>query len=124
LEKKQLVLWPPLAWFIITTILLCLPGSAFPKQHWFDKIWLDKWIHVGLFALMVFLWCRAIVPRLQKKTRAFRQIAFYFFLYGIVMEFIQKYFIPNRSFDIGDIIADGVGCIAGLFLSVRLYIKK
>jgi len=124
LEKRQLAIWPALAWFLITTILLCLPGSAFPKEHWFDKIWLDKWIHIGLFALMVFLWCSAILHGAQKRGLAFRRIAFYFLLYGIVMEFIQKYFIPNRSFDIRDIIADGVGCIAGLFLSVRLYIKK
>ena len=40
------------------------------------------------------------------------------------MEFIQKYFIPNRSFDVGDIVADGVGCAAGLLISLRLYIKN
>ncbi len=40
------------------------------------------------------------------------------------MEFIQKYFIPNRSFDIGDIIADGIGSAAGLLISLRMYIKK
>jgi VanZ family protein len=124
LEKRRLAIWPALAWFLITTVLLCLPGSAFPKEHWFDKIWLDKWIHVGLFALMVFLWCKAILRGAPKRALAFRRIAFYFFLYGIVMELIQKYFIPNRSFDIGDVIADGIGCIAGLFLSMRLYIKK
>jgi VanZ family protein len=124
LEKKQPAIWPALAWFIITTILLCLPGSAFPKENWFNKLWLDKWVHIGLFAIMVFLWCRGILSTTKKKTLAFTQIAFYFFLYGIVMEFIQKYFIPNRSFDIGDIIADGAGSVAGLFLSIRLYIKK
>jgi len=124
LKKRQLAIWPALGWFLITTMLLCLPGSAFPKEHWFDKIWLDKWIHTGLFALMVFLWCRAILHRAQKRVLAFRRIAFYFFLYGIVMEFIQKYFIPNRSFDIGDVIADGIGCLTGLILSFRLYIKK
>jgi VanZ family protein len=39
------------------------------------------------------------------------------------MEFIQKYFIPNRSFDVGDIIADGIGCIIGGIVAGR-YIKK
>jgi VanZ family protein len=124
LEKKQPAISAALAWFTITTVLLCLPGSAFPKENWFNKIWFDKWVHVGLFAIMVFLWCRAITNIAGKKVRHYVQIAFYFFLYGIVMEFIQKYFIPNRSFDIGDIIADGAGSVAGLFLSVRLYIKK
>ena len=40
------------------------------------------------------------------------------------MEFIQKFFIPNRSFDLGDIIADGVGCVVGVFVSTTRYIKK
>jgi len=50
--------------------------------------------------------------------------------YGIVMEIVQHYFIPFRSFDIGDMIADSIGAIAGYFISVRgiknieRYIKK
>jgi len=36
---------------------------------------------------------------------------------GIVMEYVQKYFIPNRSFDGYDIVADIVGsALAGLWL--------
>ncbi len=33
-------------------------------------------------------------------------------LYGIGMEYVQKYFIPGRDFDLADIIADMIG--AGL----------
>lgn len=44
--------------------------------------------------------------------------------YGIIMEFVQKNYIPNRSFDTGDIVADAVGCLAGLLFSRRVYIKK
>ena len=44
--------------------------------------------------------------------------------YGVAMEFVQKYFIPNRSFDIGDIMADTVGSLLGLMYSTRRYIKK
>ena len=73
---------------------------------------------------MVFLWCRSITTLTEKKSILFIQVAFYFFLYGIAMEFVQKYFIPNRSFDIGDIIADGVGSIMGLIISLKVYIKK
>jgi len=124
LKKNQLAILVALTWSLITTVLLCLPGSAFPKENWFDKIWLDKWIHIGIFTLMVFLWCRSITTLTEKKSILFIQVAFYFFLYGIAMEFVQKYFIPNRSFDIGDIIADGVGSIMGLIISLKVYIKK
>jgi len=40
------------------------------------------------------------------------------------MEFVQKYFIPNRSFDLGDIAADSIGCFIGFIYSSRKYIKK
>ena len=43
--------------------------------------------------------------------------------YGITMEFIQQYFVVNRSFDPGDIVADAIGCIIGYWFSFR-YIKK
>jgi len=124
LKKNRTAIWPALTWFVITTVLLCLPGSVLPKENWLDKIWFDKWVHIGLFAIMVFLWCRTIINTQRKRIRYFLQIAFYFFLYGIVMEFIQKYFIPNRSFDIGDILADGIGSGIGLLSSVKLYKKK
>jgi len=56
-------------------------------------------------------------------VRYFGQIAVYFLIYGIAMELVQKYFIPNRSFDLKDILADGLGCAVGLLIS-RRYIKK
>jgi VanZ family protein len=123
LKKNELRILPALTWVIIVTVLLCLPGSALPKESWFDKIWLDKWIHVMLFLIMVFLLCRCVSGSEGKKIRYFRQIAIYFFMYGIAMELIQKYFIPNRSFDLKDILADGLGCSIGLFIS-GWYIKK
>lgn len=80
-----------------------------------------------MFATMVFLWCRVVL----KKNEALEKLRISFFLiasiclaYGIAMEFVQKYFIPNRSFDIGDILADTVGCSIGLAYSIRRYIKK
>lgn len=44
--------------------------------------------------------------------------------YGIIMEFVQKYYVPNRSFDTGDIFADAAGALIGTFYSIRRYIKK
>jgi VanZ family protein len=114
-------IWPllfALAWFVLTTILLCLPGSALPKENWFEKIWLDKWIHIALFGMLAFSWCRAATTEQLRTIPLFVQIAFYCLLYGIVMEFVQKFFIPNRSFDVGDIFADGVGSILGSVLSI------
>ncbi len=123
--KSSLLL--AIAWFIGSTVLLTLPGSSFPKENWLDKLWVDKWVHIAMFAIMVTLWCRVI---LKKKFRSASLITNFIFVtllclaYGIGMEFIQKYFIPNRSFEVGDIAADAGGCILGAIFSISRYIKK
>ncbi len=114
-------------WLIISTLLLTIPGKAFPKENWLEKIWFDKWVHIGMFAIMVFLWCWAMLRMKldkEKLKKAFVFIALLWFAYGIGMEFVQKYLVVNRSFDSGDIIADGVGCLLGLIYSIRRYIPK
>ena len=76
---------------------------------------------------MVFLWCRFVhnaYSYLNNMMRAFIIITGIATIYGIGMEFVQLYWIPNRSFDPGDIVADTVGALAGLFYSWYRYIKK
>jgi VanZ family protein len=125
--RTPLFFLPIIAWLIISTILLTLPGSAFPQEDWFDKIWFDKWIHIGMFGIMAFLLCWAFYKKGTPATKLFR----YFILagiiclaYGIIMEFVQKYYVAHRSFDPGDIVSDGIGSIAGVWFSRRVYIKK
>jgi VanZ family protein len=122
--KNYRFFWLALAWFIIVTVLLSLPGSTLPKEDWLDKIWFDKWVHIFLFGMLVWLFCFSFRDLSGKKIRLFLSVAIACFLYGIAMEFVQKYFIPDRSFDIGDILADGVGSGIGVFIASRMYIKK
>jgi VanZ family protein len=127
LKKIKPSFIPAVAWLITSFILLTLPGSSLPKENWLDKIWADKWIHIGMFAIMVILFCWAmpgIGKQEERLKKAFIIIAILCTAYGIGMEYVQKYFISNRSFDIGDIIADTVGSVIGLLYSLRTYIKK
>ena len=39
------------------------------------------------------------------------------------MEYVQKYLIPNRDFDIYDIVADIIGAATGYFI-VRLIVSR
>ena len=117
----------PILWFIISTALLIIPGTAFPKENWLDKIWFDKWVHISMFAIMVTLWCWAMLKIYSDGTRLrtiFIWIGLLCLIYGVGMEFVQKYFIKNRSFDTGDIIADAAGCILGVFFSLKRYVKN
>jgi hypothetical protein len=127
LRKTILSVGPGILWLIISTILLTIPGNNFPKENVLDKIWFDKWVHIGMFAIMVVLWCWAL-KRTRKESSQLKKIFIVISIlawgYGIGMEFVQRYWVTNRSFDLGDIAADGIGCIAGFFYSVRRYIKN
>ena len=108
-------------WLIIVTILLCMPGSEFPKVTWMTKIWFDKWVHIFLFFFLTILWCLAISDRihLKRKQSVFIRISVLCILYGIVMEIVQHFFVMYRGFEIGDVVADGLGSLGGYFYSLK-----
>ena len=101
------------------SILFFLPGSALPKENWLDVIHFDKWVHVGFFALLLFLW-RFYFPTGKKYHVIIMVLAL---SYGLGVEAVQHYFIENRSFDLLDVIADVAGAITGT-LYWGWYIKK
>ena len=117
--------WPAIAWMILSTIAFCLPGSALPKNDWLGKIQLDKWIHIGIFSIMLVLWCSPFLYRSAQKPliKLFAEMAVTLFAYGVLMEFVQHFFVSNRSFDWGDIVADAIGCLIGFFF-MRMQWKK
>lgn len=118
---------PAIAWLIISTILLTLPGSTLPKESWLDNLYIDKWVHISMFLIMTVTWCRAWLTRETdpvKLKRIFLWIAAASAGFGIVMEFVQLFWIPNRAFEVKDILADTLGSLLGLALSARWYIKK
>lgn len=110
-----------IGWFLVMNILFFLPGSALPQSHWFDEIHLDKLVHIGLFAVLVFLWCSAFNLGLTKKIWVVIMIVV---IYGFLVEIIQKNWVPNRSFDLYDVAADTVGGVFGLLIWLRTVYKK
>jgi len=77
--------------------------------------------------ILIILWCKAYSHKknlLTNNRKIFFQIMILGFLYGILMELVQKYFIPFRSFDLIDIVADGIGCVAGYFFSMKKFRMK
>ena len=90
-------------------ILLCLPGNNFPSNGLFNIPDLDKVIHVVLFGALVGFWCYYFYGKKISQEKL-KRIFFIIFLLatinGILIEYIQFNFIPFRSFDEGDIIAD------------------
>ncbi len=122
---KMIKFIPGIAWFFIVLVLICMPGQNIPVSNWFDKIYLDKWVHAGIFGLLAFLFMLpvALSPmEPTEKLQFFIRVAIATSLWGISTEFIQKFWIPGRSFDLFDWAADSVGGIIAFVVSRKKYI--
>lgn len=110
----------PISFTLFTILLLCLPGSIVPGTGIFSLPNLDKIVHVILFGMNVLFWgwhfasSGKTTPALRWK---FISATAVMILLGVIMEYVQLYFIPNRSFDTWDIVADAAGAVlAGIWL--------
>ena len=118
---------PAILWIILILVLCTLPGRDIPHTGWFDKIHMDKLVHFGLFGGIV-LFLSLGYYRQRKHIPAL--MLFLFVLcsafYGLAIEFIQKYYAIDRSFDMNDAAADTLGAIAGVwvFKLVRRWFLK
>jgi len=117
---------PAFIWWLIVLVLMCTPGNDLPELgSWTELIKLDKIIHVGIFSLMGYLFMRPVYKRdlpAAQKQNYFLKIAICISLWGITTEFIQHFWIPGRSFDLWDWVADTIGAFLAILLS-RKYLK-
>jgi VanZ family protein len=109
-----------IGWFLLMNVLFVLPGSTLPKTGWFTDIQLDKWVHIGLFAVLVFLFCSAF-NSVSKKIWIVLVAAV---AYGFIVEVVQKNWVSNRSFDLYDVLAETAGSIIGLVVWLRVNKKN
>ena len=104
----------------MTIALLCIPGSAIPGDgRFFDIPHFDKIVHVALFGGIVLFWGGYYAFRPNRPAGWQRLVLLWTLLsigLGIVLEYVQFYFIPQRSFDRGDIVADAGGAIIATLL--------
>jgi len=118
---------PGIAWFFLVLILIGLPGDDLPKANdWMDAIYFDKWVHAGLFLMLAFLFMMPIFrSNLNQKTKwhIIIKIAVAVIVFGLTTEFIQKFFIPGRSFDLLDWAADSVGVLVAIIFCRRYYLR-
>lgn len=96
---------PPLLWAAVIFALSSRPRLPSPEVAGFDKV-----SHFGAFALLAFLLARA----LDGPRGGFRAAAVGM-LYGVSDELHQA-FVPGRSPDWRDWVADALGVLAGIYV--------
>jgi len=119
---------PGIAWFFIVLVLTLLPGSDVPKIGWLDKIYFfDKWVHIGLFGGLTFLLCWPFYKSVfsaKQRLNYFIKIAIAVSIWGLTIEFLQRFYVIGRSFDLLDWAADSLGALVALWLCKRFFIKN
>ena len=114
---------PAIIWFLIVMVLLFTPGSDLPKvDNWFNIPFFDKYVHVGIFAVLAFLFMYPFIKSdisPKSKRQYFIRIALAASVWGLTSEFIQLFFVEGRSFDLLDWAADSVGAALALFYCIR-----
>ena len=117
---------PGIAWFFVVLVLTTLPGSDIPKAKWLEKIYFDKWVHIGMFGGLTFLFCWPFYKSgftSGQRLYYFLKIAMAVSIWGLAIEFIQRFYIVGRSFDILDWAADSFGALIALLFCKKWFIK-
>jgi VanZ family protein len=121
--SMKTLLWV-IAEIVIIFILLSLPGNNFHTQSkWFENFPIDKLVHIALFGSLSFSFFIHFEKSKYKKLKTVRAQAYvliFCILYGIGMEYYQKYFVPTRGFEVADMLADAAGAILALPLFYRI----
>ena len=84
-----------------------LDGLDLPSFSYADKI-----VHFFLYFFLTLLWLLAY-PKWWRKRIFFIILVL---LWGIAIELIQEYFVPTRSGDVFDAIANTAGALTGLWV--------
>lgn len=121
---------PGIAWFFVVGILTLMPASDVPEVGWIDMIPnFDKIVHAALFGGLAFFFALPIFKSgisYKQKINYSIKICLASVIWGITIEFLQKFYVPSRDFDLLDWAADAAGVIIALWLIIRIlkYLQK
>ena len=108
---------PAMGWIVLILFLCTMPGSSIPKISILDKLHIDKVVHFVLFGGTVILLAYGYYKQNNGLSNlGLSGIVIVVTLYGLAIEYIQKYLVTNRSFDMMDVLADGTGAAMGALI--------
>lgn len=117
---------PGIAWFFLLAVLMFLPGKELPHNDWLTDIDFDKVVHMGVFAILVVLFClpfRKSGFTMEQKIKWFTRIVIAAILWGYATELIQKYLVEGRQYDPLDWLADGIGSCLGYWFCRKTFVR-
>ena len=114
---------PSLVWTTLVVILSLVPSSNVSLDN-FQFKGVDKVAHFIMYTLLALFW--VIGFKRQDIYVGLRRYALQISILGgfsmsVIIEFMQEYVVESRSFEVLDLIANGIGCIFGIVLFKIIY---
>lgn len=124
MKKRTITAWiPAIIWLLFVTYLLCIPGKSIASAHLPHFEGADKVAHIVLFGVLAWLLVRPFLHSLSAAPKWWI-IAGVVSIYGLAMELVQLYFIPQRDFDWWDVAADSMGAFSAVGLLLIAIAKR
>ncbi|WP_363299828.1 VanZ family protein [Altibacter sp.] len=119
LSEPRNLLWIGICYTLCITAIFFTPASEIPKL---DILFFDKIAHVAIHGLLCFvwLWYGFRYDKNHISSRIVFVVLIACFCYGVVIEAFQHWFTLTRTFDLFDVVANGVGSLLGLFVFWKL----
>lgn len=113
---------PAIIWFIVIFIACAMPGKDVPFFSILALLAVDKWVHAGIFFVLVVLLMRGIkftYPHAAHMRAALFALAIAI-PYGGLLEIMQGAYFADRSADPYDFIANSFGAVCAVLLYRKL----
>jgi len=102
------------------------PLTNWPKISVFDKLYLDKIIHICMYSMLSFLLLRGFFKQQNNHVPRYSLLissVLFCAAMGATIEFLQPMLTMYRQFEWLDMIANAIGALGGYFL-FSLVLKK
>ncbi len=114
---------PTVFWALFILILCGFPGKDIPHFSFLEILSFDKWVHAGMFFVLVLLGIRGF--RLQNKFLGLKKHAALIAVglsiaYGGILEILQGTIFQDRSADFYDFVANSFGCFVALLFYPKI----
>jgi VanZ family protein len=111
-----------IAWGLFIMLVTLAPGKDMPYINLWEMMF-DKAAHGFVFLVLTLLMVVGFSKQstsLKLKMEPVKYALLVSILYGLLLESIQG-IIPDRSFDVKDILANTAGCFSGILLFYIIY---